>query len=165
MVLFSFKGASSKEIVLKPAPYVYLGSIWTRVTSVLDVLDRHPKLTWHDGCIPEDQVWIKIGGDSVGGSFKLSFQLGNVERVNSVRNTFPICCFAAGDSVANLQVALKRFHDQVNEIKQLMWNGKSVDLFVFGDYDFLSKIYGISGAAGRHPCLWCTATKRETQVS
>ena len=26
---------------------------------------------------------------------------------------------------------------------------------IFGDYEFLANMYGISGASGRHPCLWC----------
>lgn len=32
-------------------------------------------LTWHDDNIPRDEVWVKIGGDKGGGSFKMSFQV------------------------------------------------------------------------------------------
>ena len=61
----------------------------------------------------------------------------------------------------------------------LSHRGKSVRVFLFGDYEFQCRMYGISGAqgkktttctctctctmhlslkihAGRHPCLWCT---------
>ena len=38
-------------------------------------------------------------------------------------------------------------------------------MFMFGDYEFLSSMYGISGAAGRHPCLWCLITSEEMQLS
>ena len=34
-------------------------------------------LMWHDGGIPADEVWIKIGGDKGGSSFKMNFQIVN----------------------------------------------------------------------------------------
>ena len=43
------------------------------------------------------------------------------------------------------------------------WNGKKVKVFMFGDYDFLLKMYGISGAQSYHLCLWCKASKHQTQ--
>ena len=30
-------------------------------------------MSWHGGCIPEENVWVKIGGDHGGGSFKFAF--------------------------------------------------------------------------------------------
>lgn len=39
------------------------------------------------------------------------------------------------------------------------WEGKKIKIFIFGDYDFLAKLYGISGAAGLYPYLWCHASK------
>ena len=35
---------------------------------------------------------------------------------------------------------------------------------MFGDYEFLSSMYGISGTAGRHPCLWCEITTDDLQL-
>ena len=35
---------------------------------------------------------------------------------------------------------------------------------MFGDYDFLSQMYGLSGASGKHPCLWCTVTSQQMQL-
>ena len=40
----------------------------------LNKLDETNNLTWSNG-IPESEVWIKIGGDHGGGTFKLSFQV------------------------------------------------------------------------------------------
>ena len=37
-------------------------------------------------------------------------------------------------------------------------------MFMFGDYDFLCQMYGLSGASGKHPCLWCTVTSEEMQL-
>ena len=34
------------------------------------------------------------------------------------------------------------------------WCEKNIRVFLFGDYEFLCSMYGISGACGRHPCLW-----------
>jgi len=41
--------------------------------------------------IPENEEWLKIGGDKGGGSFKMSFQLGSTEKPNSVENTCLFC--------------------------------------------------------------------------
>ena len=45
------------------------------------------KLTWHGGAIPSDEVWVKIGGDKGGSSFKMNFHIMNVPNPNSVHNT------------------------------------------------------------------------------
>ena len=29
--------------------------------------------TWHIGAIPEDKVWLKLGGDKGGSTFKIAF--------------------------------------------------------------------------------------------
>lgn len=39
------------------------------------------------GNIPKDKVWIKVGGDKGGGTFKQVFLVGNVARPNDPRNT------------------------------------------------------------------------------
>ena len=80
------------------------------------VITRANLLTWHEGLIPEDEVWIKIGGDKGGGSFKMSFQVANVQCVNSPKNTYVFCCFEANDSVMNLHIALDRYRDQLHEM-------------------------------------------------
>ena len=53
-------------------------------------ISRKNRLTWHDGTIPQDEIWVKIRGDKGGGSFKMSFQICNVPHPNSVENTFRI---------------------------------------------------------------------------
>ena len=39
---------------------------------------RESMLTWHDGNIPENEIWLKLGGDKGGGNFKLTFQMSSV---------------------------------------------------------------------------------------
>ena len=42
-------------------------------------------------------------------------------------------------------------------------NNKKIRVFMFGDYDFLTKMFGLSGAKGLHPCLWCDTTNQNMQ--
>eukprot|EP00731_Ephydatia_muelleri_P011671 Em0006g565a len=72
--------------------------------------------------IPASEVWIKIGGDKGGGTFKMNFQIVNIATPNSVHNTCVFCCFAAGDSVTNLHAALDRFKDQVEHLNGMKWS-------------------------------------------
>lgn len=76
---------------------------------------------WHDNVIPADEVWIKLGGDKGGNTFKLSVQLANATAVNSMRNTFVITCFQAADTVSNLNVAIARYQEQLNELATTDW--------------------------------------------
>ena len=43
----------------------------------LILVSRAGRLTWHGDIIPQDEIWIKIGGDKGGGSFKMNFQIAN----------------------------------------------------------------------------------------
>ena len=55
--------------------------------------------------------------------------------------------------------------DQINALDAMTWNDKNLRVFLFGDYDFLLKLYGISGAQSFLPCLWCEASKEQTVKS
>ena len=46
-------------------------------------------LTWRNGSLPEDQIWVKLGGDHGGESFKFCFQIVNVSHPNALVNTVP----------------------------------------------------------------------------
>jgi len=43
--------------------------------------------TWHEGRIDEEEVWVKIGGDKGGGSFKMNFQLCTLTITLEVRGS------------------------------------------------------------------------------
>ena len=32
------------------------------------------RLTWHDGIIPDTEIWVKLGGDKGGKTFKMNFR-------------------------------------------------------------------------------------------
>ena len=134
------------------------------VEDLLDEFHHQNLLTWQHGAIPEDELWIKIGGDHDGGSFKLCLQLVNVDHPNSKHNTFIISLFNEKDSTVNLQrVFSEVFRDDILDLQSMVWHDKRVRLFLCDDYDFLCKIYGLSGAQGVHPCLWCLTTKDKIQ--
>ena len=60
------------------------------------------RLTWHDGIIPDTEIWVKLGGDKSGKTFKMNFQIVNVPAPNSVHNTCVFNCFEAEDFITNL---------------------------------------------------------------
>ena len=45
------------------------------------------------------------------------------------------------------------------------WHGKSFRIFFFGDYEFQSKCYGLSGPSGVRPCLYCLCQKKSMDVA
>ena len=62
----------SGDIVM--AATIYLPDLISVVTFFLDKLKSADRLIWSNG-IPEAEVWINVGGDHGGGTFKLSFQV------------------------------------------------------------------------------------------
>ena len=131
-------------------------------------IHRMNRLTWHDGLIPLKETWVKIGGDKGGSILKAAFQLCNAPRANSVQNTCVFSVFEARDSPSNLHIALDRYHNQIGELQSTEWRyeslalwlivldtiskcfyrGKKIGVFMYGDYEFLCRMYGTSGAQG-----------------
>ena len=102
----------------------YLVVMMFRSIQCLHCVSNHcscNRLTWHDGLIPEDEIWVKIGGDKGGGSFKMSLQLANILHPNSTNNTFVFSCFEADDSLTNLHVALDTYKAEVDSLMSLTW--------------------------------------------
>ena len=106
--------------------------------------------------IPSDEIHLKIGGDHGGGSFKASFQIGNVFHPNQINDTVIFSIMEAKDYRFNLLLCLERFKAHVTKFRMVEWKGRTFRIFLFGDYEFLCAMYGLSGAAGKHPCLWYT---------
>ena len=63
---------------------MYVSDLARFITDTLDLL------TWHNinNVIPEDQIWLKVGGNHGGGSFKMPLQTANIQSQNSKQNTF-----------------------------------------------------------------------------
>ncbi|XP_078682191.1 uncharacterized protein LOC144916742 [Branchiostoma floridae x Branchiostoma belcheri] len=94
------------------------------------------------------------------------FQALNKVHPNSKDNTTIFCVFEAKDYRENLTTALQRFKTDIQAIQGHRWRSHDekefqVKVLAVGDYAFLSMIYGISGACGTHPCLWCPLNKEQ----
>ena len=85
------------------------------------VFNRTNSLTWHKGVIPDDEIWVKFGGDKGGSTFKMAFQIVNVNHPNSLKNTVTCACFSGDDSFYNLQKTLPRVFDQVADLAKREW--------------------------------------------
>ncbi len=124
--------------VIKNVPLSVIPHLWSKINDLLDQNERYvfcqlPKnnvhihaysvgrLTWHDGLIPESEIWLKIGGDKGGSSFKMAFQICNVLHPNSPENTCVFCAFEAPDNRTNIHIGLQGFREQVDELGTKTW--------------------------------------------
>ena len=62
------------------------------------------------------------------------------------------------DTYDNLFQLMTFVSYQINNLERLILKQHKFRVFICGDYDFLAKVYGISGAQGKHPCIWCNVT-------
>ena len=78
-------------------------------------------MTWHGDKIPNNEIWVKLGGDKGGNSFKLTFQIINIPHPNSPYNTCILLAFQAGDSYTNLKIALASYRSQITQLQTTTW--------------------------------------------
>ena len=147
------------EVVM--APMVFFLDLIAVEMNHLDILHESQRLTWHDGVIPENEIWIKIGGDHGGGNFKFSMQVANTASPNATSNTIPVCIFQEKDTAANLETALGRYREQIIQLQKSSWKGKALKVYMLGDYEYQTVNYGLSGSGGVRPCLHCHCTKKD----
>ncbi|KAL8618653.1 hypothetical protein ACOMHN_048829 [Nucella lapillus] len=141
---------TEKNMDLTPTPCAGIKDIPSYVTRLLDEYDSQGRLTWHDGSIPEDEIWIKIGGDHGGKSFKMMLQVANLANANSKHNTCMFTIVECKDTPENLRRLLVPYKDQLSELETMQWKEKRTRVFVFGDYDFLTKLNKVSDPT--EPC-------------
>uniref|UniRef100_A0A1X7UTE9 Uncharacterized protein n=1 Tax=Amphimedon queenslandica TaxID=400682 RepID=A0A1X7UTE9_AMPQE len=129
---------------LCPAPLAYANDLQSMLFHLLEEKQRLNQLTWHNGVIPDNEIWVKIGGDKGGSSFKTSIQVVNIDKPNSVRNSCVFVVFEAPDCSSNLH---HKIHDQIDHLQNSCWRGYTIRVFMSGDYEFLCYMYGLSGAS------------------
>ena len=134
------------EVVEKPWAYLYnvVGHILRhlRNLSTLGILVQHQ-------FIPLEEIYVKIGGDHGGASFKMGYQICNVKNPNRKDNTIIFSLFEGKDTRSNLKLCLSRFKLQVKMLQKTMFNEKRIRVFLYGDYEFLCIMYGLTGANGK----------------
>ena len=81
---------------------------------------RNGRLTGNNA-VPEQEVHIKLGGDAGGGSFKMAFQIANLQHPHSKTNTVVFVMFHAKDTRTNLKTALMKYREQINILKEATW--------------------------------------------
>ena len=156
-------GAGTKR---KSTPLAVVPDLKVFVFDLLNDYHDQNLLTWHgEGGIPEDEIWLKIGGDHGQGSLKICTQIANLEKPNSREHTHLVAMLEAKDSYEVLKQVIVFLNTEIKKLKQVKWAGKRIKVFLFGDYSFLCNVYGLSGAAGTYPCLWCLSSNFEIKNS
>ncbi|XP_070548414.1 uncharacterized protein [Ptychodera flava] len=153
-------GKQASEIRLAPLAGC---DILHLVEEHLSANERLCRLTWHEGSIPEDIIQVKIGGDKGGGSMKFAFEICNLDHPNAKENTVVWLMFEASDNHHNLKLALENYANSINTLNGYKWKQYTIESILCGDYEYQTKLYGLSGAAGKHFCLWCNITKENSQ--
>ena len=144
------------------APYGRIAGLTSFVDRLLDSYEKQNMLTWHKDTIPRDEIWVKIGGDHGKNSLKFTLQIANTDRPNARQNTIVIALAAVRDTHENIVRFLEGgLGDELVALQSHSWNGKAIKVFLNGDYDFLCKMYGLSGPQGTYPCLWCLMPRRD----
>ncbi|XP_047130981.1 uncharacterized protein LOC124810322 [Hydra vulgaris] len=160
---FTFQNENNHDVFeIKLAPWAYIKNLPNNIENLLNLLEKF-NLLYHDG-IKKDEIHIKIGGDHGGGSFKMSYQIVNQNQPNSKSNSYVFSTFEAKDYRTNLKVGQSRDTQQVDEMQKMNWKNHHFCVFMFGYYDFLCSVYRITGAKGRHCCLFCGITKEEMKI-
>ena len=80
---------------------------------------RAGQLTWHNGKIQKDKLFVKIGGDHGQGSMKFEFQLANVIKPNSSKKTVVFAIYEGKGTRNNLQTVLQHHADSLRELTAL----------------------------------------------
>ncbi|XP_065679210.1 uncharacterized protein LOC124815080 isoform X1 [Hydra vulgaris] len=94
----------------------------------------------------------------------MCYQVVNTLNPNSTENTIVFNIFESKDLRVNIKVGMTRFQKQIEDLQTMKYRGNNIRVFIFGDYEFLCALYGISGASGKHCCLFCHATANEMKV-
>ena len=102
------------KVTFKLTPWCYIFNLVGYVIHYLDCLKKNNLLV--DSFIPSDEIFLKVGGGHGGGSFKMSFQVANVENPNKPENTVVFSVLEAKDYKSNLLLCLERFKTHIGKI-------------------------------------------------
>ena len=110
---------------LHPAAFAWVCNPIALLCQHLESLKQRSLLTWHkreDGFgLPENEIWVKLGGDKGGGSFKFAMQVVNQPCPNSADYTVVLACLEAEDNLPNLHIALDSLQPIVSELQGMSW--------------------------------------------
>ena len=126
--------------ICRDYPYGYITDLPRFVDHLLESYEQNDQLTWHCETIPEEEVWIKLGGDHGKKSLKFTLEIANTEKPNSKDNTIVIAKANVKDSFANIVRFVEQgIGEQIFKLADHFWKGKRICIFVNGDYEFFAK--------------------------
>ena len=137
---------SSVKIVEKPWAYLY--NVVAHILHQIKNFQNINQLLQHS-FIPNDEIHVKIGGDHGDDSFKMGYQIANVENPNRPSNTVTFCFFYGKDTRTNLKTCLSKFKPHISMLQKVKFENRPIRVFMYGDYEFLSTMYGLTGANGK----------------
>ena len=70
------------------------------------------------------KIWVKVGGDHGGGSFKTMLQVANLPHANSRKNTFLLSIVNCKDTPQNLRKILNPYKKQIEDLQKMQWMEK-----------------------------------------
>ena len=117
------QSTSGKHLQLILRPWAYLYDQVAHGIKRFDDIKATNKEIMHTFITP-GEVYVKIGGDHGGNSFKMCYQISKINNPNRKENTV-VSLFEARDSRSNLRVCLARFQSEVN-----MLHGKFIFLLI-----------------------------------
>ncbi|GFN92672.1 amine oxidase, partial [Plakobranchus ocellatus] len=109
----------------------YKRDILQFVTKKLEEHDKGGELKWHDEKIPQNKVWIKIGGDHGKNSFKVALSICNLSKPNAKQNTHLIAMAKVPDKMHNIQIMFNDLKPQIESLQSFTWNRKAMKVFIF----------------------------------
>ena len=77
---------------------------------------------------------MKLGGDKGGETFKLSFQIANLDCPNSCKNTVFWSMFKAPDTYGNVKLVMQRYQSRIEELKNTKWR------YIFSNFNKFKKL-------------------------
>ena len=112
---------STSGIVERDVPYVQVKNLTAFVLSRLDEYNNANKLTGHEGSIPSGEVWLKMGGDHGGVSFKTTIQVFNDVAPKASEHTIATICVEVRDCDENLDRMVGAQKEVVRQLGESKW--------------------------------------------
>ena len=111
-------------------PVARIASLPQFLDNMLNQYDAAHLLTWHSQNIPENEIWLKLGGDHGKQSLKFTLEVANTATPNSQINTVVIGLVSVKDTYCNMKAFLETgLLNDINLLKTHVWLGKRIRLF------------------------------------
>ena len=139
---------SGKRVEVILCAWAYIYNVVAHILKQLQSLSEANQLVNHV-FIPDDKIHVKISGDHGDNSFKMCYQVGNMLNPNRKENTVVFSKFEGKYNRGNLRTCLARYKQQIKMLQKVKYEKKTIVVFMFGDYEFLCIMYGLTGANGK----------------